>query len=87
MWKTREPQFAKLQKKYGTDIQRWFLNRLPQAAAGATAAAVVATDAAADNATGQDAAATSAASQDQQAASKPAKAQNRSKKKRKKVQG
>ena len=30
MWKTREPQFAKLQKKYGTEIQRWFLNRLPQ---------------------------------------------------------
>ena len=85
MWKTREPQFAKLQKKYGTDIQRWFLNRLPQAAA--TAAAVAATDAAADNTTGQDAAATSAASQGQQAASKPAKAQNRSKKKRKKVQG
>uniref|UniRef100_UPI003A927B9F protein translocase subunit SecF n=1 Tax=Senegalimassilia anaerobia TaxID=1473216 RepID=UPI003A927B9F len=87
MWKTREPQFTKLQKKYGADIQRWFLNRLPQAAAGATAAAVAATDAAADNATGQDAAATSVASQDQQAASKPAKAQNRSKKKRKKVQG
>ena len=83
MWKTREPQFAKLQKKYGTDIQRWFLNRLPQAAAAAGTAA----DAAADNATGQDAAATSAASQGQQAASKPAKTQNRSKKKRKKVQG
>ena len=84
MWKTREPQFAKLQKKYGTDIQRWFLNRLPQAAA---AAAGTAADAAADNATGQDAAATSAASQGQQAVSQPAKAQNRSKKKRKKVQG
>ena len=90
MWKTREPQFAKLQKKYGTDIQRWFLNRLPQAAAAAGAAgaaAGTAADAAADNATGQDATATSAASQGQQAASKPAKAQNRSKKKRKKVQG
>ena len=83
MWKTREPQFAKLQKKYGTEIQRWFLNRLPQAAA----AAGTAVDAAADNATGQDAAATTAASQGQQAASKPAKTQNRSKKKRKKVQG
>ena len=82
MWKTREPQFAKLQKKYGTDIQRWFLNRLPQAAAATAAAAdAVASDA------GQDAAATSAASQGDQAASKPAKAQNRSKKKRKKVQG
>lgn len=87
MWKTREPQFAKLQKKYGTEIQRWFLNRLPQAAAAAGAAAGTAADAAVDNATGQDATATSAASQGQQAASKPAKAQNRSKKKRKKVQG
>ena len=88
MWKTREPQFAKLQKKYGTEIQRWFLNRLPQAAAvTAAAAAGAAADAVADGA-GQDApAAVPAASQGQQAASKPAKAQNRSKKKRKKVQG
>ena len=90
MWKTREPQFAKLQKKYGTDIQRWFLNRLPQAAAATAAAGAAAADAASH--AGQDApaavpAATSAASQGQQAASKPAKAQNRSKKKRKKVQG
>ena len=81
MWKTRESQFAKLQKKYGTDIQRWFLNRLLQAAA-ATAAGAAAADAA-----GQDAATAPVASQGQQAASKPAKAQNRSKKKRKKVQG
>ena len=88
MWKTREPQFAKLQKKYGTDIQRWFLNRLPEAAAAtAAAAAGAAADAVADGA-GQDApAAEPAASQGQQAASKSAKAQNRSKKKRKKVQG
>ena len=82
MWKTREPQFAKLQKKYGADIQRWFLNRLPQAAAAAAAAAGAAAE---DAAAGQEAVA--AASQGQQAASKPAKAQNRSKKKRKKVQG
>ena len=82
MWKTREPQFAKLQKKYGTDIQRWFLNRLPQPAAAAAAAGMAAADA-----TGQDDVATTVASQGQQAASKPAKAQNRSKKKRKKVQG
>ena len=87
IWKTHEPRFKKLQKKYGADIQRWFLNRLPQAAAGAPAAAVAATDAAADNATGQDAAATSVASQDQQAASTPAKAQSRSKKTRKTDQG
>ena len=38
MWKTSEKKFSKLQAKYGTDIQRWFLNRLPQAAT-ATAAA------------------------------------------------
>ena len=82
MWKTREPQFAKLQKKFGADIQRWFLNRLPQAAVVTAAAAGVAAD---DVAAGQDAAA--AASRGQQAASKPAKAQNRSKKQRKKVQG
>lgn len=92
MWKTREPQFAKLQKKYGTDIQRWFLNRLPQTAAATAAAGAAAADAASQGDAGQDApaavpAATSAASQGQQAASKPAKAQNRSKKKRKKVQG
>lgn len=29
IWKTHEPRFKKLQKKYGSDIQRWFLNRLP----------------------------------------------------------
>lgn len=46
MWKTHEPRFAKLQKKYGTDIQRWFLNRLPQPAAAAPAAATAAAGAA-----------------------------------------
>lgn len=39
IWKTHEPRFKKLQKKYGNDIQRWFLNRLPGAAAPAVAAA------------------------------------------------
>ena len=92
MWKTREPQFAKLQKKYGTDIQRWFLNRLPQAATATAAAGAAAADVASQGDAGQDTpaavpAATSAVSQGQQAASKPAKAQNHSKKKRKKVQG
>ena len=38
IWKTHEPRFKKLQKKYGNDIQRWFLNRLPGAAAPAVAA-------------------------------------------------
>ena len=39
IWKTHEPRFKKLQKKYGNDIQRWFLNRLPGAAVPAAAAA------------------------------------------------
>ena len=30
-WKTREPKYAKLQKKFGMDIQRFFLNKLPVA--------------------------------------------------------
>lgn len=32
IWKTREDKFAKLQKKYGTGVQRFFLNKLPVAA-------------------------------------------------------
>lgn len=32
IWKTREDRFAKLQKKYGTGVQRFFLNKLPVAA-------------------------------------------------------
>ena len=39
IWKTHEPRFKKLQKKYGNDIQRWFLNRLPGTAVPAVAAA------------------------------------------------
>ena len=39
IWKTHEPRFKKLQKKYGNDIQRWFLNRLPGAAVPAVATA------------------------------------------------
>ena len=39
IWKTHEPRFKKLQKKYGNDIQRWFLNRLPGAAVSAVAVA------------------------------------------------
>ncbi len=39
MWKTSEKKFAKLQAKYGTEIQRWFLNRLPQAATAVAGAA------------------------------------------------
>ena len=39
IWKTHEQRFKKLQKKYGNDIQRWFLNRLPGTAVPAVAAA------------------------------------------------
>ena len=86
MWKTREPRFAKLQKKYGTDIQRWFLNRLPQPAA---AVAAVADAPAAQG----EAAATSAPVASESAANvAPAQKQanrggSKNKKKRKKVQG
>ncbi len=30
IWKTREPRNAKLQRKYGPEVVRWFLNRLLQ---------------------------------------------------------
>ena len=30
IWKTRETRYAKLQRKYGDTVVRWFLNRLPQ---------------------------------------------------------
>ncbi|MDO5358181.1 protein translocase subunit SecDF [Slackia faecicanis] len=38
IWKTREDRFAKLQKKYGTGVQRFFLNKLPMAAKAEAAA-------------------------------------------------
>lgn len=38
IWKTREPKFAKLQKKYGAQVQRFFLNKLPVAKAAASEA-------------------------------------------------
>ena len=50
IWKTHEPRFKKLQKKYGNDIQRWFLNRLPGAAVPAVAVAVAAAGDAASSA-------------------------------------
>ena len=100
MWKTREPKFAKLQKKYGTEIQRWFLNRLPQAAAATAAAgasapaAGVAAGAAADTqAASANTSANAAAQQPvtasaQAPASKPANhGGSKNKKKHKKVQG
>lgn len=43
MWKEREPRYAKMRKKYGPDVQRFFLNKLPAAVA---AEAAVAADAA-----------------------------------------
>ena len=100
MWKTREPKFAKLQKKYGTEIQRWFLNRLPQAAAatatagasapaaGATAGAAVDTQAASANTSANAAAQQPATASAQAPASKPANhGGSKNKKKHKKVQG
>lgn len=39
IWKTREDKFAKLQKKYGAGVQRFFLNKLPVAAKAAAASA------------------------------------------------
>ena len=100
MWKTREPKFAKLQKKYGTEIQRWFLNRLPQAAAatatagasapaaGVTAGAAVDTQAASANTSANAAAQQPATASAQAPATKPANhGGSKNKKKHKKVQG
>ena len=85
MWKTHEPKFAKLQKKYGTDIQRWFLNRLPEAVPAAAAAGVegaaVAVAAGTEGATGEVQAAQGTSD------SAPSHKSTANKKKRKKVQG
>ena len=85
MWKTREPKFAKLQKKYGTDIQRWFLNRLPEAVPAAAAAgaegAAVAVAAGAEGTAGEVQAAQGTSD------SAPSHKSTANKKKRKKVQG
>ncbi len=58
IWKTREDRFAKLQKKYGIGVQRFFLNKLPVAAKAEAAAskhgqAVVAEGATKTAATGE----------------------------------
>ena len=100
MWKTREPKFAKLQKKYGTEIQRWFLNRLPQAAAatatagasapaaGVTAGAAADTQATSANTSANAAAQQPATASAQAPATKPANhGGSKNKKKHKKVQG
>lgn len=53
IWKSSEPKFAKLRQKYGDDIPRWFLNRLPAApkkAAAATGAGVIDANATVTNA-------------------------------------
>ena len=62
IWKTHEPRFKKLQKKYGNDIQRWFLNRLPGAAVPAVAAAAAGDAVAAAGASEDAATVTSAVS-------------------------
>ena len=86
MWKTHEPRFAKLQKKYGTDIQRWFLNRLPQPAAAAAATADAGAAPAAQAAAVAPAATEAAASE--KPVRKPANhGGSKNKKKHKKVQG
>ena len=86
MWKTHEPRFAKLQKKYGTHIQRWFLNRLPQPAAAAAATADAAAAPAAQAAAVAPAATEAAASE--KPVRKPANhGGSKNKKKHKKVQG
>ena len=86
MWKTHEPRFAKLQKKYGTDIQRWFLNRLPQPAAAAAATADAGAAPAAQAAAVAPAATETAASE--KPVRKPANhGGSKNKKKHKKVQG
>ena len=100
MWKTREPKFAKLLKKYGTEIQRWFLNRLPQAAAatatagasapaaGVAAGAAADTQAASANTSANAAAQQPATASAQAPATKPANhGGSKNKKKHKKVQG
>ena len=85
MWKTHEPRFAKLQKKYGTDIQRWFLNRLPQPAAAAPAAATATAGAAS---VPEAAVTASSPASEQKSAQKPANhGGSKNKKKHKKVQG
>lgn len=81
MWKTHEPRFAKLQKKYGTDIQRWFLNRLPQPVAAAPAAAT----ATAGAASAPEAAASASSPVSERKPANHGGAKN--KKKHKKVQG
>ena len=50
IWKTRETRYAKLQRKYGDTVVRWFLNRLPQSvkAVGAEGSAVSAAPVAAN---------------------------------------
>ena len=57
IWKTRETRYAKLQRKYGDTVVRWFLNRLPQPVKaveveGAASAAPVAANAVASTAQG-----------------------------------
>ena len=57
IWKTRETRYAKLQRKYGDAVVRWFLNRLPQPVKaveveGAASAAPVAANAVASTAQG-----------------------------------
>ena len=42
IWKTREDKFVKLSKKYGPEVQRFFLNKLPAGKAAVAGAGNVA---------------------------------------------
>lgn len=52
IWKTREDKFAKLSKKYGPEVQRFFLNKLPAGKAAVAGAGNVASVEGAPVATG-----------------------------------
>ena len=85
IWKTRETRYAKLQRKYGDTVVRWFLNRLPQPvkaaeAEGAASTAPVAANTAASTAQGASAEASAEGSGENAtaaAATQPAQATNR----------
>ena len=86
IWKTRETRYAKLQRKYGDTVVRWFLNRLPQpvkavgAEGSAASAAPVAANAVASTAPGTSVEASAEGSSENAtvvAAAQPAQATNR----------
>ena len=86
IWKTRETRYAKLQRKYGDTVVRWFLNRLPQpvkavgAEGSAASAAPIAANATASTAPDASVEASAEGSSENAtvvAAAQPAQATNR----------